>query len=256
MTPPPFVEQSYEACGPRRRPQRRQPSNCSWTDAPGGSASTGAAGVDCAGAGPHGQACAQFLQAHLFADAGNVDEAIAAYGGRWRWTNSATIPAELAGSSSRANRNAPRRLQPIGTQAGPANKQAHRVLGQLFAGLASSAQDTRAGRTCSRTASPGRSNTSKALETPVKQTDIDVRALLSRLYIAADQFDKAIPILTDIVKEAPSGATANLLMEAYSGAGKNKEAVSGSRRRRLTTLSYHPGGVLRAHGARVDTAGA
>ena len=32
-------------------------------------------------------------------------------------------------------------------------------------------------------------------ETPVKQTDIELRAQLSRLYIYADQYAKAIPLL-------------------------------------------------------------
>ncbi|HUR33894.1 MAG TPA: tetratricopeptide repeat protein [Vicinamibacterales bacterium] len=175
------------------------------------------------------EAYAQFLQAHMFADGGNIDEAIAAYRRAMSLDpNSATIPAELAELYSGENRNTD--AQAAAEQAlkiDPANKQAHRVLGQLYAGLASNAQDSRAGR-----ASQGEHVTQaidhfeKALETPVKTTDIDVRALLSRLYIAADKFDKAIPLLTDIVKEAPTWRDGpNLLMEAYSGAGKNKEAV-------------------------------
>ena len=67
----------------------------------------------------------------------------------------------------------------------------------------------------------------KTLETPVRQTDIEVRAQLSRLYLAADQYDKAIPLLTEIVKEAPAWREGpNLLMEAYSGAGKTQEAIA------------------------------
>ena len=83
-----------------------------------------------------------------------------------------------------------------------------------------------AARHSRRTSASAIEHLEKSLETPVKQTDIDIRALLSRLYVAADQFDKAIPLLTDIVKEAPSWRDGpSLLMEAYSGAGKNKEAV-------------------------------
>jgi tetratricopeptide (TPR) repeat protein len=175
------------------------------------------------------EAYAQFLRAHVSADAGNVDEAIAAY--RRAMTldpASATIPAELAELFAGENRNA--EAQAAAEQAlkiDADNKPAHRVLGQIYAGRAGNAQDTRAGRASQEEdVTLAIEHFEKALETPVRQTDIDVRALLSRLYVAADQFDKAIPLLTDIVKEAPSWRDGpSLLMEAYSGAGKTKEAL-------------------------------
>ena len=176
------------------------------------------------------EAYAQFLQAHVLADEDKTDEAIAAY--RRAMTldpASATIPAELAELFFEENR--PTDAQNAAEQAlkiDAANKQAHRVLGQVFAGLAGNAQDTRAGRAQQQehiTTSIG--HLEKALETPVKQTDIDIRALLSRLYVAAEQFDKAIPLLADIVKEAPGWRDGpSLLMEAYTGAGKTREAVA------------------------------
>jgi tetratricopeptide (TPR) repeat protein len=175
------------------------------------------------------EAYAQFLQAHALADAGSIEEAVAAY--RRAMTldpNSATIHAELAELYSGENRHT--EAQASAEQAlklDPASKQAHRVLGQLYANMASNSQDTRAGRTAQQeNIGKAIEHFEKALENPVKQTDIDVRALLGRLYVAADQFDKAIPLLTDIVKEAPSWRDGpNLLMEAYSGAGRNQEAV-------------------------------
>jgi tetratricopeptide (TPR) repeat protein len=176
------------------------------------------------------EAYSQFLQAHMLADAGNTDEAIAAYRRAMSLDpTSATIPAELAELFAGENRNTD--AQAAAEQAlklDPANKQAHKVLGQLYANLASNAQDTRAGRTSQQeNVAKAIDHLEESLETPVKQTDIDIRALLSRLYIAADQFDKAIPLLTDIVKEAPSWRDGpNLLMEAYSGAGRNKDAVT------------------------------
>jgi tetratricopeptide (TPR) repeat protein len=175
------------------------------------------------------QAYTEFLQAHLLADDDKVDEAVAAY--RRAMTldpTSATIPAELA--ELYLNENHPTDAQAAAEQAlriDAANKQAHRVLGQVYASLAGNAQDTRATRASQQeNIAKAIDHFEKALETPVNQTDIDVRALLSRLYLAADQFDKAIPLLTDIVKEAPSWRDGpSLLMEAYSGAGKSKEAV-------------------------------
>jgi len=176
------------------------------------------------------EAYAQFLQAHAAADAGNVDEAIAAYRRAMELdAKSATIPAELAELYAGANRTSD--AQAAAEQSlklDPANKQAHRVLGQLYAALAGNAQDTRAGRASQQeNINQAIAHFEKALERPVRQTDIDVRALLGRLYVAAEQFEKAIPILIDVVKEAPSWRDGpSLLMEAYAGAGKAAEAVS------------------------------
>ncbi len=176
------------------------------------------------------EAYAQFLAAHAFADQGNLEGAIAAY--RRAMTLdplSATIPAELAELLQGENRAADARAaaeQSLKIDA--ANKQAHRVLAQHFAGLAGNAQDSPAGRASQQeNVTQAIGHYESALESPVKLTDIEIRAQLSRLYLYADQYDKAIPLLTDIVKEAPTwrdGPT--LLMQAYSGAGKSKEAVA------------------------------
>lgn len=177
-----------------------------------------------------GEAYNQFLQAHLLAASGELDAAIAAY--RRAMTldpAAAAIPAALAELFLDENRNTD--AQAAAEQAlkiAADNKQANRVLGQVYAALASSAQDTRAGRTAQQeNIGKAIGHFEKALESPVKQTDIDIRALLSRLYVAAESYDKAIPLLTDIVKEAPSWRDGpSLLMEAYSGAGRTSEAVT------------------------------
>ena len=174
-------------------------------------------------------AYAQFLQAHVFADAGKVEDAIAAYRRAMALdATAATIPAELAELYQAENRLA--EAQTAAEQAlkiDDANKQAHRVLGQMYAAKAGTAQDTRAGRPSNQeNITQAINHFERTLETPAKQTDIETRATLSQLYVAAEQFDKAIPLLMDIVKEAPSwrnGTT--LLVEAYSGAGKSKEAI-------------------------------
>jgi tetratricopeptide (TPR) repeat protein len=176
------------------------------------------------------EAYAQFLQAHMYGDAGNIDEAIAAYKRAMALDPSAAaIPAELAELYAGEDRAS--EAQSAAEQAlkiDPANKQAHRVLGQLFAGFAGSAQNNRAGRAAQQdNVMKAIEHLEKALETPVRQTDIEVRALLSRFYVAASQYDKAITLLTDIVKEAPSWRDGpSLLVEAYSGANKSAEAVA------------------------------
>ena len=172
----------------------------------------------------------QFLQARLLADSNNLDGAIAAYKRAMTLDPAAAaIPAALAELYLDENRNTD--AQAAAEQAlkiSPDDKQANRVLGQVHAALASNAQDTRAGRTTQQdNISKAIGYFEKALESPVKQTDIDVRALLSRLYVAAEKYDKAIPLLTDIVKEAPSWRDGpSLLMEAYSGAGRTSEAMT------------------------------
>ena len=175
-------------------------------------------------------AYAQFLQAHVLADESKTEEAIAAYRRAIALDpTSATIPAELAELFFGENR--PVDAQGAAEQAlkvDDTNKQAHRVLGQVHAGLAGNAPDTRAGRAQQQEqVTSAIEHLEKSLETPAKLTDIDVRALLSRLYVAAEQFDKAIPLLADIVKEAPAWRDGpSLLMEAYTGAGKTREAVT------------------------------
>ena len=175
-------------------------------------------------------AYAQFLQAHAYGDAGKVDEAIAAYKrAALLDPTAASIPAELAELYANENRSA--EAQAAAEQAlkiDADNKQAHRILGQTYAGLAgAAAQDRRATRASQQeNVRKAIEHFEKALETPVRQTDIDVRALLSRLYLTADEYEKAIPLLSDIVKEAPQWRDGpSLLVEAYTGANRAKEAV-------------------------------
>jgi len=176
------------------------------------------------------EAYAQFLHAHVLADESKTEEAIDAYRRAMALDpTAATIPAELAELFFGENR--PVDAQGAAEQAlkvDDTNKQAHRVLGQVHAGLAGNAPDTRAGRAQQQEhVTSAIEHLEKSLETPAKLTDIDVRALLSRLYVAAEQFDKAIPLLADIVKEAPAWRDGpSLLMEAYAGAGKTREAVT------------------------------
>ncbi len=173
---------------------------------------------------------AQFLQAHAYSDAGKVDEAIAAYKRAAALDpTAASIPAELAELYANENRGA--EAQAAAEQAikiDPDNKQAHRTLGQTYAGLAGAAQQDRRATRASQQENIRKAieHLEKALETPVRQTDIDVRALLSRLYLTADEHEKAIPLLTDIVKEAPQWRDGpSLLVEAYTGANRSTEAV-------------------------------
>src|SRR5262249_4101994 len=62
-----------------------------------------------------------------------------------------------------------------------------------------------------------------------RQSDSDpnVRATLSRLYMAAGAFDKAIPLLQDLVSQEPGWSDGpSLLVQAYAGAGRDADAIA------------------------------
>ena len=61
-----------------------------------------------------------------------------------------------------------------------------------------------------------------ALDGAVGESDPNVRATLARLYVRSGAFDKAIPLLTDLVNQEPGWQDGPLLLvEAYAGAGRS-----------------------------------
>ena len=69
-----------------------------------------------------------------------------------------------------------------------------------------------------------------------------MRATLARLYVAQRRYDKAIPLLTDLVNQEPGWQDGPmLLVEAYAGAraGRRRDRA-GSRRRRRTIRGCYP----------------
>ena len=58
-------------------------------------------------------------------------------------------------------------------------------------------------------------------------SDPNVRATLSRLYLASGQNEKAIPLLQDLVSQEPGWSDGpSLLAQAYAGAGRDAEAIT------------------------------
>src|SRR5262249_19775113 len=50
---------------------------------------------------------------------------------------------------------------------------------------------------------------------------------LARLYISAESYDKAVPLLVDLVKQEPAWSDGpGLLAQAYANAGRNAEAIA------------------------------
>jgi tetratricopeptide (TPR) repeat protein len=180
---------------------------------------------------PVAEAYAQFLLAHRLEDEEEIEGAIAAYKRAMTLdTASAEIVADLADLYLRQNRvsdataTAEQALKIAAT-----NRQAHRVLGTIYATLATGGggQNARTNREAQR------ENMAKAIEHleqaiagPVGRVDANLRAMLARLYVGSASYDKAIVLLNELVKEEPQwqdGAT--LLVEAYSAAGRSAEAV-------------------------------
>src|SRR5581483_8217683 len=109
----------------------------------------------------------------------------------------------------------------------PNNRDAHRVLGTLYASMASGDGQGRGGRAAqTENLNNAIVHLEKAIEPPIVSPDANVRAMLARLYIATEKYDKAITLLTELVKQEPGwqdGPT--LLVQAYSAAGRAADAI-------------------------------
>jgi tetratricopeptide (TPR) repeat protein len=180
-----------------------------------------------------GEAYAEFLVGRHLETTDNIDGAIAAFKRAAQLDpRSADIVAELAGLYMRQSRLD--EAIAAGEQAlkvAPANREAHRVLGIVYATLVEGGRRQN-GRTQQNSSSQAE-NLAKAiqhLEQAVdrqSESDPNVRATLSRLYLAAGAFDKAIPLLVELVSQEPGWTDGpTLLAQAYAGAGRDADAIS------------------------------
>jgi tetratricopeptide (TPR) repeat protein len=178
---------------------------------------------------PIAEAYSQFLLAHRLEDDNNADGAIAAY--RRAMTldpKAAEIVAALADLYMRQERAE----EAIATaeqalKIDPENREAHRILGTVYAAMATT-PGQRGGREAQReNLVRSIDHLERAMARPVGQPDANLRAMLARLYVANGSYDKAIPVLSELVKQEPGwqdGPT--LLVEAYAAAGRGDEAVA------------------------------
>ncbi len=174
------------------------------------------------------QAYEQFLLAHRLDDENNQEGAIQAYRRAMALDpTAADIVASLADLYMRTNRNAD--AIAMGEQAlkiAPANREAHRVLGTIYASRLGAENASRESQR------DDLERATRHLEQAVErqpggvQSDANLRAMLARLYVASTAYDKAIPILSELVRQEPSwpdGAT--LLVDAYAAANRGDEAI-------------------------------
>src|SRR5262249_58439989 len=116
----------------------------------------------------------------------------------------ADIPAELAALYLRQSKV--QEAMGAAEQAlkvAPANREANRVLGIIYAALAEGgrgggARGGAAERASSDNLAKAIRHLEAALERPMSQGDPNVRATLARLYLTASQYAKAIPLPTHL----------------------------------------------------------
>jgi len=181
---------------------------------------------------PVAEAYSQFLLAHRLEDDNDIDGAIAAYKRAMTLDpQAADVASELADLYMRQDRMADAiAAAEQALKIAPANREAHRVLGTIYASMASSGQPDQTPRASQQAQ---RENLAKAIQHleqaidhPLGQPDANLRAMLARLYVGTANYDKAIPLLVELVKEEPQWQDgAALLVEAYAAAGREQEAI-------------------------------
>jgi tetratricopeptide (TPR) repeat protein len=183
-----------------------------------------------------GEAYAEFLVGRHLETTDNIDGAIAAFKRAAQLDpRAADVVAELAGLYMRQSRLD--EAIAAGEQAlkvEPANREAHRVLGIVYATLVESGRRQNGRQQQQQNVNGSQAeNLAKAiqhLEQAIDrqaESDPNVRATLSRLYMAAGAFDKAIPLLLDLVSQEPGWSDGpSLLVQAYAGAGRDADAVA------------------------------
>jgi tetratricopeptide (TPR) repeat protein len=181
-------------------------------------------------ADPIAQAYEQFLLGRRLEDANDVDGAIAAYKRAMALDpQSAEIPSDLADLYMRRNRASDAiAAAEQALKISPDHLGAHRVLGTIYGSMGTS-DNTRAGREARReNLAKGIQHLEKAIGPATGRAvgNVNVRAMLARLYVANGQYDEGIALLGELVKEEPGWQDgAVLLAEAYRAAGRSDEAI-------------------------------
>jgi tetratricopeptide (TPR) repeat protein len=180
-----------------------------------------------------GEAYLHFMLAHRLEEADDASGAIAEYKKAIELDpTAADIPGELAGLYLRENK-----IQDAMTTAeqairiAPANREANRVLGTIYAALSESSSEN---ALRGRAAGAADENLAKAIrhlelatDRASGQTDPNIRASLARLYVRSGAYDKAIPLLNDLVNQESGWQDGPLMLaEAYAGAGRTKDAIA------------------------------
>ncbi|HVC21224.1 MAG TPA: tetratricopeptide repeat protein [Vicinamibacterales bacterium] len=166
----------------------------------------------------------QFVMAQQLASEGDVAGAIAAYHKAEEFDpKSGAIPAQLADLYMQQGRI----REAIDTAKGaltldPTSIDAHRVLGLVYAALAQNGGSGAEADTAKAIAELEQAQPPRGL-----LPNPDTQITLARLYVGGGQYDKAIPLLKNLISQEPGWvAPVRLLIDAYVGAGRQKDAVT------------------------------
>ena len=173
------------------------------------------------------QAYEQFLIGHHLEEKDDVTGAIAAYKKAIELDPvAADIPAELAGLYLRHDRiDEAVSAAEQALRVAPANPEGHRVLGLIAAAKVDRRVGQPQGAADADTTSAIQ-HLEKAIEDPIGEADPNARGTLARLYLRVAAYDKAIPLLVDLVRHQPAWLEGpRLLAQAYAGAGKISDAI-------------------------------
>ena len=167
----------------------------------------------------------QFLLARHLESIGRVDEAIKAYERAIALdSGSAELRAELAGLYARQD-NA---LEAVANAEAalardPANQEANRILGTVYAAYAERRLAMRKGEDPATYPARAIAALEKARGDGF---DIGLDLVLGRLYLQTGAFDKAVPVLARVVERQPALVDAAILLAtAQQGAGQSAQAV-------------------------------
>jgi tetratricopeptide (TPR) repeat protein len=179
------------------------------------------------------EAYRQFLLAQRHESNNEVESAVAAYEQAMAADpRSAEIPAALADLQRRTSRLPEAvRAATRALEIDPDNRGAHRVLGLVYAAAATQNMSPRT-PAARQAQQEGLDRAIRHLEQAVVEggstvADARLRDELAQVYVLAGRYDRAIPMLAELVKWDPSRTDlARLLVEAYAAAGRVDEAVN------------------------------
>jgi len=172
----------------------------------------------------------QFLLGRHLESSDDIEGAIAAYKRAMALDpDGADITAELAALYMRQSR-LPEAIVTANQalKIAPANREAHKVLGLVYAALADNGRgDARPTGKPDENVAKAIPHLEQALDHPEGEPDPNVRVALARLYMRTGAYDKAIPLLTALVNEEPDWRDGSMLLAgAYAGAGRNADAIA------------------------------
>lgn len=140
---------------------------------------------------------------------------------------SAEVLAEMAGYYARQNNgtdavDAAERALALD----PRNAEAHRMLGMVFSAWSDGGAQAPQGRTQAQTRDLAIEHLTAILDTPAMATDLNLQLTLGRLQLRAGRADRALPILQNIVSQAPFAAEPYaLLAEAHMAMDRPAAAI-------------------------------